>query len=127
MASGKIAAVLTGADRIVANGDTANKIGTYQLAVLAKYHKIPFFIAAPFSTFDLSKESGAHISIENRDGEEILSVLGINRPSFSLSVYNPAFDVTPHSLITALISEQGIIESPNKDSVKRHFSLKTDL
>src|SRR5262249_3544954 len=112
MQAGKVSAVITGADRIAANGDVANKIGTYQLAVLAKYHGIPFFVAAPFSTFDLKIQTGTQIPIEERPAEEILNILGENRAPYSIPVYNPAFDVTPNSLITAIISDKGVHEFP---------------
>lgn len=118
----KVQSVITGADRIAKNGDSANKIGTYSLAVLANFHKIPFFVAAPFSTFDLTIESGADIPIENRDPEEVLSILGTNLPDYKISVFNPAFDVAPHSLITAVISDKGSIRPPNKESVHRVIS-----
>lgn len=113
MAQGKISRVIAGADRIAANGDTANKIGTYSLAVLSKYHNIPFYIAAPASTFDLSIKSGKDIPIEERDGEEIKSLF-FNKPIAlkEVKVYNPAFDVTPKELITAIITEKGVIKAP---------------
>ncbi len=101
MRSGKVAAVITGADRIAANGDAANKIGTYNLAVLAKHHGIPFYVAAPTSTFDRSIPDGSHIPIEQRDGSEIAQLPGVQ-------TFNPAFDVTPRELITAIITEQGV-------------------
>lgn len=113
MAQGKIDRVIAGADRIAANGDSANKIGTYNLAVLSHYHKIPFYIAAPESTFDLSVKNGKGIKIEERDGKEITE-LHYSKP-FTLKnvkTYNPAFDVTPHNLITAIISDKGIIYPP---------------
>lgn len=111
MAQGKIDCVIVGADRIARNGDTANKIGTYGLAVLAQYHKIPFYVAAPLSTFDFSLETGAEIPIEQRDAAEVLS-----QPIEGVEVYNPAFDVTPGELVTAFITEQGVYQA--KDLVK---------
>ncbi len=114
-----ISAVITGADRIAANGDVANKIGTYALAVLAKAHGIAFYIAAPTSTFDLSLLSGELIPIEERSHEEILSVLGGNRPSYEIPVWNPSFDVTPQSLISAIICERGVINSPNQERINK--------
>lgn len=117
MKSRKISGVVVGADRIAANGDTANKVGTYNLAVLCHYHKVPFYVVAPVSSFDLSVCSGEAIPIEQRSDEEILSALGQNRPPFSVPVYNPAFDVTPHALITAIICEKGIIRPPNEQTV----------
>lgn len=116
---GKVQSIITGADRIAANGDSANKIGTYPLAVLAKFHQIPFFIAAPFSTFDLSIQSGEEIPIEERAAEEVISVLGGNRPAYCIPVLNPAFDVTPHSLISAILCDRGNILNPTTDSVHR--------
>ena len=109
MRAQSISAVLVGADRIVSNGDAANKVGTYALALAAKQHGVPFYVAAPTSTFDLSLETGESIPIEERSADEILSVLGANRPSFAMEVYSPAFDVTPHALITAIICEKGIV------------------
>lgn len=119
MCQGKIKRVIAGADRIAANGDTANKIGTYNLAVLSHYHKIPFFIASPVSTFDLSIKSGKYISIEERDKKEITELF-FKRPIClkDVKVYNPAFDVTPHSLITAIITDKGIIRPPYKSNIK---------
>ena len=120
MAQGKVDKVIAGADRIAANGDTANKIGTYSLAVLARYHKIPFYIAAPASTFDLSIKTGLDIPIEQRDPKEV-SELFYKRPMIAhgVKIYNPAFDVTPHKLITAIITDKGIIRSPYKKNIKR--------
>ena len=109
MREGRIQAVITGADRIAANGDTANKIGTYGVAVLAAAHKIPFYIAAPTSTFDLSIASGAEIPIEQRDAREITHGFGRQTAPDGVKVYNPAFDVTPAELITAIICERGVI------------------
>lgn len=120
MKQGKIDLVLAGADRIAANGDTANKIGTYNLAVLAKYHKIPFYIVAPESTFDLNLASGKQIPIEQRNPEEVTSLF-FKRPIApkGIKVYNPAFDVTPSALITAIITEKGVIRPPYKKNIKR--------
>ena len=108
----KIDLVIVGADRIAANGDTANKIGTYSLAVLAKAHKIPFYIAAPLSTFDLKIKNGEKIPIEERDGKEVSRPFGKQIAPQGIKVYNPAFDVTPAKLITAIITEKGIIHPP---------------
>lgn len=105
MAQGKVDAVIVGADRICANGDAANKIGTYGLAVLAAHHHIPFYVAAPFSTVDFTLSEGSQIEIEQRNPEEVLA-----RPIPGVDVYNPAFDVTPASLITAIITDEGIIK-----------------
>ena len=112
--------VITGADRITANGDTANKIGTYGLAILARHHGIPFYIAAPSSTFDLSLSSGAQIPIEQRPGDEILKCWQI-APSQNYRMYNPAFDVTDHELIDGIITELGIIENPNHENITNFF------
>ena len=110
MREGRIQAVVTGADRIAGNGDAANKIGTYSVAQLAAAHKIPFYVAAPSSTFDLSLTSGDQIPIEERDPKEITHGFGRQTAPDGVKVYNPAFDVTPASLIEALICEKGIIK-----------------
>lgn len=120
----KITTVLAGADRIAANGDTANKIGTYQLAVLAKHHGADFVIAAPSSTFDFNVKCGADIPIEQRHASEILNILEDNQHLTNPNVYNPAFDVTPHSLITAIVCEQGVIRNPDSESMKEFFEYK---
>jgi methylthioribose-1-phosphate isomerase len=112
MAQGQVDLVITGADRIAANGDTANKIGTYGLAVLAHHHRIPFYIAAPFSTIDPTLASGALIPIEERDAAEVRRVGGQPVAPEASPVYNPAFDVTPASLITAIITERGVLYPP---------------
>ncbi|MDP8213002.1 MAG: S-methyl-5-thioribose-1-phosphate isomerase [Candidatus Zapsychrus exili] len=121
MKQGKIDMVVAGADRIASNGDTANKIGTYSLAVLAKYHKIPFYIAAPRSTFDLSITSGRDIPIEQRDRKEVTEFCGVVTAPSNVAVYNPAFDVTDNKLITAIITEAGIIKAPFKANIKKLF------
>ncbi|MDD5634151.1 MAG: S-methyl-5-thioribose-1-phosphate isomerase [Candidatus Omnitrophica bacterium] len=123
MAKDKIDAIIVGADRIAANGDTANKIGTYSLAVNAKYHKVPFYVAAPFSTFDLAIKNGREIPIEERSPEEVKSVGGQMLTVASVNVVNPAFDVTPAKLITAIITERGVIRRPNTASVRRILSM----
>ncbi|CAF0850710.1 unnamed protein product [Rotaria sp. Silwood1] len=105
-----IDAVVVGADRITANGDTANKIGTYQLAVLAKYHHIPFYIAAPTTSIDLTKTTGDEIIIEQRPSREMTTVKGINIAAEGVQVWNPAFDVTPAHLITGIITEHGVFK-----------------
>ena len=112
MARGEVDLVLTGADRIAANGDTANKIGTYALAVLAKHHGIPFYVAAPFSTIDPALPSGDLIPIEQRDAGEIRSFAGRQTAPTASPVFNPAFDVTPAHLIIAIITERGIVRPP---------------
>jgi methylthioribose-1-phosphate isomerase len=114
MKLGRINAVIVGADRIASNGDTANKIGTYSVAVLAKAHNIPFYIAAPLSTIDLSLASGDEIVIEERRPEEVTCIKGIRIAPENIRAANPAFDVTPHKLITAIITEKGIIKEPYK-------------
>jgi methylthioribose-1-phosphate isomerase len=121
MKQGKINAVITGADRIAANGDTANKIGTYSLSILAKEHGIPFYIAAPSSTFDLSIESGADIPIEQRAPNEITTIAGTKFVPEDVSVYNPAFDVTPAQNIAAIITEKGVIEKPDAQCIRKHL------
>ena len=110
MKEGRVHAVVTGADRIAANGDSANKIGTYSVAVLARAHGIPFYVAAPSSTFDLSLESGDQIPIEERQPEEITHGFGRQTAPDGIEVYNPAFDVTPADYIDAIITEKGIIQ-----------------
>jgi methylthioribose-1-phosphate isomerase len=111
MRQGKIDKVITGADRIASNGDAANKIGSYSLAVLCKYHKIPFYIAAPLSTFDLKLKTGKAIPIEERGASEVTKMF-FKKPvaAKNIKVFNPAFDVIPHELITAIITEQGIFK-----------------
>jgi methylthioribose-1-phosphate isomerase len=115
----KINAVITGADRIAANGDTANKIGTYSLSILAREHSIPFYIAAPSSTFDLSIKSGVEIPIEQRSAEEVTTFAGTQTAPAGVEVYNPAFDVTKATDIAAIITERGIIENPNIENIAR--------
>ncbi|MDD5595803.1 MAG: S-methyl-5-thioribose-1-phosphate isomerase, partial [Candidatus Omnitrophica bacterium] len=120
MQQGKVEKVIAGADRIAANGDTANKIGTYNLAVLCHYHKIPFFIAAPDSTFDLRIKDGSKIPIEQRDSREIISLFSQRSIApKGVKVYNPAFDVTPHDLITAIITDKGIVRPPYIKNIKK--------
>jgi methylthioribose-1-phosphate isomerase len=119
MREGRVQAVITGADRIAANGDSANKIGTYSLAVLAKSHNIPFYIAAPKSTFDLTIESGKEIPIEQRDPREITHGFGRQTAPEGVKVYNPAFDVTPAELISAIISDCGVIQPVDRVTISR--------
>ncbi len=125
MKQGKINKVIAGADRIAANGDTANKIGTYSLAVLSHFHKIPFYIAAPLSTFDLSIKSGEDIPIEERSALEVTDLF-FKRPIAvrGVKVFNPAFDVTGGDLITAIITDEGIIKPPYKRNIKKAFKNK---
>lgn len=120
MAQGKIKKVIAGADRITACGDAANKIGTYALAVLAHHHKIPFYIAAPASTFDLNIKNGRNIPIEQRDRKEVTELF-FRRPiaAKDIRVLNPAFDVTPHRLITAFITDKGIIRPPYIKNIRK--------
>ena len=122
MKEGRVQIVITGADRIAGNGDAANKIGTYGVAVLARHHGLPFCVAAPSSTFDLSLPDGSGIPIEQRASEEITCGFGTRTAPENVNVYNPAFDVTPAELITAIITERGIIHSPDTQSVRDHFA-----
>ena len=117
MREGKVQAVIIGADRITSRGDAAYKIGSYGLATLAKYHRIPFYVAAPSSTFDFKMESGADIPIEQRSAEEITEPFGKRIAPVGVPTYNPAFDVTPAELITALITEKGVIQPVTKESI----------
>jgi len=119
--TGKIGAVVVGADRIAANGDTANKIGTYQIAVLARENSVPFYVAAPISTLDLSIPSGDSIPIEERPAEEVTHIRGVQIAP-DVESANPAFDVTPERLITAIITERGVTLPPYRDSLARLFS-----
>lgn len=117
MAQGQVDAVIVGADRIARNGDTANKIGTYTLAVLAHYHRIPFYVAAPVSTLDLTIPDGGAIPIEHRDPTELTHIGGLQVAPAGTPVWNPAFDCTPASLITAIITETGIAYPPYEESL----------
>lgn len=118
MKLGKVDVVITGADRVARNGDSANKIGTYSLAVLAKYHGIPFYIAAPFSTVDFNAAGEADIPIEERDPSEILCCIQGIELIGGVHVYNPSFDVTPHELITGIITEKGIVKPPFEETLQ---------
>jgi methylthioribose-1-phosphate isomerase len=122
MREGKVDLVLVGADRIAANGDTANKIGTYGLAVLAQHHGIPFCVAAPSSTFDLSIQSGDQIPIEERGAEEVTESFGRRTAPEGAKVYSPAFDVTPAELIAGIITERGLIKKPNRHRIAKVLS-----
>lgn len=117
MAKGAIDKIFVGADRIASNGDTANKIGTYSLAVLAKHHRVPFYVVAPASTFDFKLKTGRDIPIEERDADEVRTILGKRIAPENVKVYNPAFDVTPNALITAIVTEKGIFRRPYKRSL----------
>jgi len=122
MQHGQIDAVIVGADRIAANGDVANKIGTYMVAVLAKVHKVPFYVAAPLSTIDLSTKTGKQIPIEQRDQKEVTHFRGRRIVPDGAGARNPAFDVTPHRYVSAIITEKGIIPPPFKARIRGFFS-----
>lgn len=115
--------VVVGADRIASNGDTANKIGTYNLAIVAKYHNVPFYIAAPLSTIDRAIETGKEIPIEERDHEEVTHINGKRVCAEGVNVINPGFDVTPNELITGIITEKGVLYPPYNDSIKKAFGI----
>jgi methylthioribose-1-phosphate isomerase len=115
--SGKVSAIVTGADRVAANGDAANKIGTYQIAVLAKENNVPFYIAAPISTFDLSIPDGDHIPIEERSSDEVTQIKGV-RIAPDVQAAHPAFDVTPHRYIAAIFTERGVARAPYTESLR---------
>src|SRR5215213_8185084 len=119
MKQGKVDAVVVGADRVAANGDTANKIGTYMVAVLAHQHDIPFYVAAPVSTLDLTLASGEEIPIEERDPREVTHVRGQRLAPEGIEVHNPAFDVTPHELIAAIITDKGVARPPYTESLRK--------
>ena len=124
MSKGMIDMVVVGADRIAANGDTANKIGTYTVAIAAKYHNVPFYIAAPLSTIDTSIKSGKEIPIEERSHEEVTHINGDWVCAKEVNVINPGFDVTPHELITGIITEKGILKPNFEESIKKAFEEK---
>ncbi|MFO7528143.1 MAG: S-methyl-5-thioribose-1-phosphate isomerase [Marinobacter sp.] len=121
LASGKVKWIVVGADRITANGDVANKIGTYSLAVLARHHKVGFMVVAPSSTVDMSLASGRDIPIEERDGTEVREIRGIPLAPPGVQVFNPVFDVTPASLIDAIVTEKGVIHNPNITGMRALF------
>ena len=121
MQQGKVDLVILGADRITKNGDTANKIGTYSLAVLANAHNIPFYVAAPYSTIDMDLETGDEIEIEQRDADEVTNFGNTQTAPDKVDVYNPAFDVTPNHLITAIITEKGVIKPSYKTNFEKLF------
>lgn len=123
MTKKNIDAVIVGADRITANGDTANKIGTYGVALLAKAHRIPFYVAAPSSTFDLARKTGDEIPIEERDELEVTCGFGKRTAPQGIGVFNPAFDVTPAELITAFVTEKGVIRPPYKTAIPEQLQL----
>jgi methylthioribose-1-phosphate isomerase len=122
MQSGKVNVVVVGADRIAGNGDTANKIGTYMVAVLARKHEIPFYVAAPISTLDLTLKSGQEIPIEQRDSKEVTHIRGQQMAPDGIEVSNPAFDVTPHDLITAIITDRGVARPPYTETLRKLFT-----
>jgi methylthioribose-1-phosphate isomerase len=112
MARGEIACVVVGADRIAASGDVANKIGTYALAVLARHHGLPFYVAAPWSTVDLATPTGADIPIEERASDEVSLIGGLRIAPAGVKARYPAFDVTPAALVTAIVTERGVVRAP---------------
>lgn len=121
MAKGKIDMVVVGCDRMAANGDFANKIGTYSVAVNAHHHGVPFYVALPCSTIDLTLPDGSGIPIEERDKDEVRTLYGVQTAPAQVDVYNPAFDVTPHSLVTGIITEKGVIYPPFKENLSKLF------
>jgi methylthioribose-1-phosphate isomerase len=122
MSHGEVDAVIVGTDRVAANGDVANKIGTYMVAVLARRHGIPFYVACPLSTIDLSVANGNAIPIEERAAEEVTGFRDCQWAAKGVQVRNPAFDVTPAELVTALITERGLVMQPGRDNIARLFS-----
>jgi methylthioribose-1-phosphate isomerase len=125
MRQGRVNFVVVGADRIAANGDTANKIGTYAVALLAREHKIPFYVAAPLSTIDLRTPDGSLIPIEERSAKEVTHVAGAQLAPDGAHIWNPAFDITPHPLIAGIITERGIFRPPYTESLKQAFAAAT--
>lgn len=121
MAQGKVDLVVLGCDRMAANGDFANKIGTYSLAVLAKYHNIPFYTALPSSTIDMTIPDGTHIPVEQRSGEEVACFAGVQTGPAGVHTWNPSFDVTPHELLTAVITERGVLYPPFDQGLSQWF------
>jgi methylthioribose-1-phosphate isomerase len=122
MQKGKVDAVVVGCDRVAANGDVANKIGTYTLAVLARRHGIPFYVAGPTSSIDVNCRSGDDIPIEQRDPKEVSHIFGKSLAPKGIHIFNPAFDVTPQELITAIITEKGVIHPPYQQNIRNHVS-----
>jgi methylthioribose-1-phosphate isomerase len=121
MQGGGIDFVVVGADRIAANGDFANKVGTYTVAMMAHAHNVPFYVAAPLSTIDMATPDGASIPIEQRSAREMTHVGSIQIAPAGASVWNPAFDVTPHRLVSGIITERGIVRAPYGETLKRLF------
>jgi methylthioribose-1-phosphate isomerase len=122
MSRGEVDVAIVGADRIAANGDAANKIGTYTIAVLAKRHGIPFYVAAPLSTFDATIPDGSHIPIEERAAEEMTGYRGMRWAPEGVQVRNPAFDVTPAELITGIVCEKGVVREPSRERLQALIS-----
>ncbi len=121
LGAGKVQAAIVGADRIAGNGDVANKIGTYGLAVLCRVHKVPFYVAAPLSTIDPAVRTGKSIPIEERDGREVTHFMGTRIAPDGVDVYNPAFDVTPAKYVTAIVTERGVLRPPFPGAIRRLF------
>ena len=119
ISQGKVDFIVVGADRVARNGDVANKIGTYTLACLAQRHRVPFYVASPISTFDLSLESGDQIPVEERDENEVLTLLGKSVAPVGARAVNPAFDITPASLICGIITEKGVIQHPMAENIQK--------
>jgi methylthioribose-1-phosphate isomerase len=119
LSRGEVDVIVVGADRIAANGDVANKIGTYALAVLARRHDIPFYVAAPLSTFDASIPDGSHIPIEERPAAEVTGYRGLRWAPQDVKVRNPAFDVTPAELVSGLITEVGVVRQPDAAKIRK--------
>ncbi len=126
MSQGKIDAVIVGTDRVAANGDVANKIGTLGVSILAKFYNIPFYVAAPTPTIDLKTETGGDIPIEERDASEVINRFGQFSAPQDIKVYNPSFDVTPHENITAIITEKGIIRAPYQENLQKLFTVQKE-
>jgi methylthioribose-1-phosphate isomerase len=127
MHQGKIGAIIVGADRVAANGDVANKIGTYTVAILAKEHAIPFYVAAPVSTIDLACPDGSHIPIEQRNPKEVTHIAGKQMVPDGVAIENPAFDVTPSKYVTAIITEKGIARAPYGESLRKLASAESPV
>ena len=123
MSRGEVDAVIVGADRVAANGDVANKIGTYGLAVLAQRHGIPFYVACPLSTIDRGIASGADIPIEERDAQEVTGFGETRWAPVGIAARNPVFDVTPAALVTALVTEKGVVRAPDREKLRKLFEI----
>ena len=122
MAQGQVDFIVVGCDRMAANGDFANKIGTYSLAVLAKHHGVPFYTALPSSTVDMTIPNGSHIVVEQRSGSEVTHLSGVQTGPNGVGTWNPAFDVTPHNLLTGIITEKGVLLQDFEAGLKRWFA-----